>query len=76
MLFNKTFQSIMQGTNKYFNIIGRMQTIVKSYGRFTSDWPRLSTAWFDVLSFTGLQSLLPGSLALREAVNAVMMFKR
>ena len=39
----------MQGKNKYFNMIGRMQRIVKSYGRFTSDWRRLNKLQFDVL---------------------------
>lgn len=48
-VLNKTFIYIMQGTNKYFNVIGRMQRIVKSYGSLTSDWPRLNKLGFDVL---------------------------
>lgn len=48
-VLNKTFIYIMQGTNKYFNVIGRMQRIVKSYGSFTSDWLGLHKRGFDVL---------------------------
>lgn len=48
-VLNKTFIHLMQDTNKYFNVIGRMRRIVKSYGSFTSDWPRLNKPRFDAL---------------------------
>lgn len=52
-VLNKTFICITQGTNKYFNVIERMQRIVKSYGSLTPDWPRLNKLRFDVLLIYG-----------------------